>query len=39
MKENIKKGIFGSVIEISKADYIAEVTNAPKGHFVVLHMY
>jgi hypothetical protein len=39
MKEFASKPKFGSVIELRKQDYIAEVTNAPKDVFVVLHLY
>jgi Phosducin len=30
---------FGDIIEISRDEYVREVTNAPKGVFVVLHLY
>lgn len=39
LKELSKKPRFGKVIELRKQDYIAEVTNAPKDVFVVLHLY
>ena len=39
MKEIAKKNRYGSVQEISKDQYIAEVTNAPKEDYVVLHLY
>jgi hypothetical protein len=39
LKELAKKHRFGKVIELRKQDYIAEVTNAPKDVYVVLHLY
>ncbi|CAG5114742.1 unnamed protein product, partial [Candidula unifasciata] len=33
------KARFGEVTEISKADYVTEVTNAGEGVWVVLHVY
>ena len=39
MKEFAAKPKFGSVLELRKQDYIAEVTNAPKDVYVVLHLY
>jgi hypothetical protein len=39
LKELAKKAKFGKVFELRKHDYIAEVTNAPKDVYVVLHLY
>jgi hypothetical protein len=39
LKEYAQKPKFGVVLELRKQDYIAEVTNAPKDVFVVLHLY
>eukprot|EP01022_Parablepharisma_sp_SALTPOND_P034501 TRINITY_DN91_c1_g1_i1.p3 TRINITY_DN91_c1_g1~~TRINITY_DN91_c1_g1_i1.p3 ORF type:complete len:211 (-),score=44.21 TRINITY_DN91_c1_g1_i1:311-943(-) len=39
LKVVAKKPYFGRVIEISKQDYVAEVTNAPKEVFVVISLY
>ena len=39
MRENALKPKFGRVIEISKQDFIAEVNEAPKDVFVIIHMY
>lgn len=30
---------FGDIVEISRDEYVREVTNAPKGVYVVLHLY
>jgi thioredoxin-like negative regulator of GroEL len=32
-------GPFGSVIELSRPDFVQEVTEASKSHFVFLHLY
>lgn len=39
MKEFAKKAKYGKVIELRKQDYVAEVNNAPKDVFVILHLY
>eukprot|EP01016_Furgasonia_blochmanni_P043427 TRINITY_DN5897_c0_g4_i1.p1 TRINITY_DN5897_c0_g4~~TRINITY_DN5897_c0_g4_i1.p1 ORF type:complete len:282 (-),score=90.36 TRINITY_DN5897_c0_g4_i1:238-1083(-) len=39
MKEKAARPYFGSLREISKQDYVQEVTNAPKDVWVVLHLY
>jgi hypothetical protein len=39
MQEYAKKPKFGTVVELRKQDYIAEVTKAPQDVFVVLHLY
>ena len=39
LKELAQKPKFGKVFELRKQDYIAEVTNAPPGVSVVLHLY
>jgi hypothetical protein len=39
MQEYAKKPKFGTVVELRKQDYIAEVNNAPKDVYVVLHLY
>jgi vacuolar-type H+-ATPase subunit I/STV1 len=39
LKEMAKKPKFGKVFELRKHDYVAEVTNAPKDVYVVLHLY
>jgi len=39
LKEFSAKPKFAKVIELRKQDYIAEVTNAPKDVYVVLHLY
>ena len=39
MKEFAAKPKFGKVYELRKHEYIAEVTNAPKDVYVVLHLY
>jgi hypothetical protein len=39
MKDYASKPKFGKLIEIRKQDYIAEVTNAPKDVYVVIHLY
>jgi hypothetical protein len=39
MKELASKPHYGKLIELKKQDYIQEVTNAPKGVYVVLHLY
>lgn len=39
MKEFASKPKYGNLLEIRKQDYVAEVTNAPKDVFVVLHLY
>lgn len=39
MKAAMLKPKFGFVLEINKQEYIAEVTNAPKDVFVVIHLY
>jgi len=39
MIEYAQKVKYGKVIELRKQDYIAEVTNAPKDTYVVLHLY
>lgn len=32
-------GPFGSVLELSRPDFVQEVTEASKSHFVFLHLY
>lgn len=39
MKEMASKPHYGKLLELKKQDYIAEVTNAPKGVYVVVHLY
>jgi hypothetical protein len=39
MKELASRPHFGKLLELKKQDYIQEVTNAPKGVYVVLHLY
>ncbi len=39
LKEKAKRNIFGTVKEITKPDYIREVNEAQKGHFVFIHLY
>ena len=39
IKMAAKKSNFGTVMEINKQEYIAEVTNAPKDVFVVISLY
>lgn len=39
LKEFASKMKYGKVFELRKQDYIAEVTNAPKDVYVVLHLY
>ena len=39
MKELASRPHYGKLIELKKQDYIQEVTNAPKGVYVVLHLY
>lgn len=39
MKEFASRPHYGKVREISKQDYVQEVTNAPKGVYVILHLY
>lgn len=39
LQEYAQKPKFGKVYELRKQDYIAEVTNAPKDVYVVLHLY
>lgn len=39
MKEFAAKPHYGRVFELRKQDYVQEVTNAPKGVYVVLHLY
>lgn len=39
MREFASKPHFGKVYELSKQDFIQEVTNAPKEVYVVLHLY
>ncbi|XP_064651932.1 phosducin-like protein 3 [Lineus longissimus] len=34
-----RKAVFGSVLEITKADYVKEVNNAGKDIWVILHIY
>ena len=37
MKEMASKPHYGKLLELKKQDYIQEVTNAPKGVYVVVH--
>lgn len=39
LKSKAQKIKYGQVIEISRDEYIREVTNAPPEDFVVLHLY
>ncbi|OMJ70169.1 hypothetical protein SteCoe_31903 [Stentor coeruleus] len=39
LQEVAKKPRFGTVIEISKQDFIQEVNDAPKDVFVIIHLY
>ena len=39
MREEAKKPKFGQVIEISKQNFIAEVNEAPRDTFVIIHLY
>ena len=39
MKEFASKPHYGKLLELKKQDYIQEVTNAPKGVYVVVHLY
>ena len=39
MKELASRPHYGKLLELRKMDYIQEVTNAPKGVYVVLHLY
>ena len=39
MKEMASKPHYGKLLELKKQDYIQEVTNAPKGVYVVVHLY
>ena len=39
LKSQAEKIKYGQVIEISRDEYIREVTNAPPEDFVVLHLY
>ena len=39
MKDFAGKPKYGKVLELRKQDYIAEVTNAPKDVWVILHLY
>lgn len=39
MKEVAAKQIFGSLIEISRDEYVREVTEVDPQYFVVLHLY
>lgn len=39
LKELAKRPKYGKLLDLRKQDYIAEVTNAPKGVFVVLLLY
>lgn len=39
LQEAAKRPKYGQVIEISKTDFISEVSNAPKEVFVIVHMY
>ena len=39
MKEMAARPHYGKLLELKKQDYIQEVTNAPKGVYVVLHLY
>ena len=39
MKEIASKPHYGKLLELKKQDYIQEVTNAPKGVYVVVHLY
>lgn len=37
--KQMPSGPFGSVIELSRPDFVQEVTEASKSHFVFLHLY
>ena len=39
MQEAYKSAQYGSVIEISRADYVEQVNKAGDGIWVVLHVY
>jgi hypothetical protein len=39
IKNLAKRAKYGSVIEISRDEYVREVTEADPGYFVVLHLY
>ena len=39
MKELASRPKYGKLLELKKQDYIAEVTNAPKDVYVVVHLY
>lgn len=39
MQAQAAKEKFGEVTEISKPDFIREVTEASKEHYVVVHLY
>jgi hypothetical protein len=39
IKEIAAKQIYGKVIEISRDEYVREVTEANPEHFVLLHLY
>ena len=39
IQKTAEKPHFGSVYEISREEYLAHVTNAPKESYVVLHLY
>lgn len=39
IKDNAKNNKYGKLIEISKDEYVREVTNADPESFVVIHLY
>ncbi len=39
MNSKSKKFRFGEVIEISRPDFVTEVTEASKSHFILVHLY
>lgn len=39
MMENARKPRFGSVLEISKSDFVREVNEAPQDVWVIIHLY
>lgn len=39
LQEAAKKPKYGQVIEISKTDFISEVSNAPRDVYVIVHLY
>jgi len=39
MKENSSKRVFGSMLEISQTEFVAQVSEASKSHWVVVFLY